>query len=1180
MVRRLLLVSSLLAAPGTLSAQAPRITPAGDPSIRADTIYALAVKAEDYATHSAVLLLQDGVLQIEGNGTTRRTHRTITQILKQDASATWGEWNLSYRPDRERIILNWARVVRPDGTVLSARPEVDHTTQESVDENHAYSGRTVRQLTLGGVTAGVLVDVSYTIETFRPTMPGDVYQRWFFNQLLPIRRARFIVDAPAGRSFAHATPNLGSPPTVVEQRGRKVHTWTGQEIPAIKMEPFAGYPNDIYQQIQVWGWTGWTEVGNWYAGLMRGRDAVTPAVERAFAEAAGDTKDRDSLLVVAQRWIAQDFRYVSIGLGDGNYQPRAPKDVVQTRFGDCKDKATLFIALARSLGYEAFPVLVNSAGLRDSTPVSLERFDHVIVALDRYDDEEFTFLDLTNDLLPFGAIPPGLQGSYGLLVRPEDQSSWIQLPESPLQDNWIETTIKGAIGSDATFTGTLEMQADGNSQYGLRERLRGTTDGGNDVIIEAARNIASYYLPGVVVDSTELNDGLSLTRIPYIYVEATSDRLVQSSGGRYLLQLPERFIDAPSVLTSLGEEPRHFPIDAERMNDASTVRQVFQLTLPPGWRAQLPSSVWVRGLFGEYQATYTQKGRTLRVTRELSGRRGQEPADSIAALRTWLRAVADDRAQAILLDPSGKGYHPDKSELFVAPTRDTSTIAIRFDWPAGMETRVLSETIEIMRSGDAAPDTTVTSMSVRATISDHPDGHFIALEDWEGGGGGEEEEGLDSAGNAVYERLASRIREDLTPGFIVGADGELLRIEGIEFIRELLDSVVRPMFDTLPNRTEALETFLNRMLSEEFLMSKVEDVWNPLVYSWSDNDFAVGAVYEGDSERPSPLIPDQLIPWHVENGLPSRVPCEERAADSSCVLLVMRSVPDAEVVSPMVMNMVRAMGTLPDSEIAGWSLSLENVIRLVTEPATLIPHLLEIRQVFTLAGPGTRDEPGYQHKETIKRLTFDYWADAPQPMVDGRRLRIATDSFTFSLVKGADTTKTGTVSDQVRLDGDRLIRVYRHVDTAGVFIDSMISMRDDLRPVMTGYHNPSMDAHVRFDPDSAIGWFREVKGDSGEYRTALPSQIFASDIFDLVVRASDLSDSTRLATRTLDVWGTIRRAQGRVIGSEKIGKWDCWVFDGHNGGMGVTFWIDKATRALRRSFLHWGDSGMLLEGIP
>jgi transglutaminase-like putative cysteine protease len=53
---------------------------------------------------------------------------------------------------------------------------------------------------------------------------------------------------------------------------------------------------------------------------------------------------------------------VSLSLGIGGYQPRTPASVLETQYGDCKDKATLFVALARRMGVNAFPVLLSSGG--------------------------------------------------------------------------------------------------------------------------------------------------------------------------------------------------------------------------------------------------------------------------------------------------------------------------------------------------------------------------------------------------------------------------------------------------------------------------------------------------------------------------------------------------------------------------------------------------------------------------------------------------------------------------------------------------------------------------------------------------------------------------------------------------------------------------------------------------
>ena len=106
----------------SLAAQVPRITPQGDPSVRADTIYRLAVNPADYPEESAAFLLDDGVVRLEADGRGTRTYRQIVQILRPDGVDAYREHSFSYQPKHERFTLNWIRVVKPDGTVISEKP--------------------------------------------------------------------------------------------------------------------------------------------------------------------------------------------------------------------------------------------------------------------------------------------------------------------------------------------------------------------------------------------------------------------------------------------------------------------------------------------------------------------------------------------------------------------------------------------------------------------------------------------------------------------------------------------------------------------------------------------------------------------------------------------------------------------------------------------------------------------------------------------------------------------------------------------------------------------------------------------------------------------------------------------------------------------------------------------------
>src|SRR5215211_671852 len=93
-----LLTALWLATAAAAQAQAPRISPKGDPSVRSDTIYRLAVDPAKHRGEDAVLLLDDGVLRYDADGVGSSTFRQVVQILSPKAVESYNEFSFSYEP--------------------------------------------------------------------------------------------------------------------------------------------------------------------------------------------------------------------------------------------------------------------------------------------------------------------------------------------------------------------------------------------------------------------------------------------------------------------------------------------------------------------------------------------------------------------------------------------------------------------------------------------------------------------------------------------------------------------------------------------------------------------------------------------------------------------------------------------------------------------------------------------------------------------------------------------------------------------------------------------------------------------------------------------------------------------------------------------------------------------------
>jgi hypothetical protein len=96
-------------------------------------------------------------------------------------------------------------------------------------------------------------------------------------------------------------------------------------------------------------------------------------------------------------------------------------------------------------------------------------------------------------------------------------------------------------------------------------------------------------------------------------------------------------------------KPRVYPIDVESVIGPIVGVSALVLQLPEGWKADLPNDVVAESAYGSYRAEYSQNGRELRLHRRMEGKRGVKPPEDVDALIAWLRAVAKDDVQYIVL---------------------------------------------------------------------------------------------------------------------------------------------------------------------------------------------------------------------------------------------------------------------------------------------------------------------------------------------------------------------------------------------------------------------------------------------------------------------------------------------------------------------------------------------------
>ena len=627
--------------------QNPSPTRAALASAPSDSIVRLAVDPARYGGRPYVVLLDEGYHRVEADGRMIKRSRQVVQILDQSVARNLSERAFNYARSHQSLTIDWIRVLAVTGAVVSDAPSQSQETDVAAQmSNPVYQEQRVRRVSLSGLAAGTILDVQYTIEERAPVRPGDFLIAWVMSNPTPVLRSRFVVDVPEGFTPTIVERNLTFRRVESATSSRHVYTWAASDVTPYRAEPFAADSNSVIASIAVSAPGTWSDIATWYDALARDRYALSPGLGQRIDSlvAARGARTRLDTIRAVHRWVAQDIRYLSVALGIAGYQPRAPAEVVTSGFGDCKDKTTLFVAALRRYHIAANPVLLSLSSRPDPALPSIYQFNHAIAAVQ--DGATWTYTDLTAEFLPYGTIPEVYQGKFGVMIGADGRGQNVRFPVAPITAN--ATSMRSVITLDSLgrVHASVVEASQGEPAMSARSIFA--------VPLDSARRSASekglaqrMFASDAIADSIVGFDGRNYAAPAVVrYVVRATDAL-KSVGSNRLFSMNAGFSGPARQFKNLARElesrpARLFPIDAAQFLGPVDTETELSLTLPIGWKAELPKDVVASSVFGRYESKWTQVGREVHMIRHIQGQRGIFAPQRIAELIVWLKTVGAD----------------------------------------------------------------------------------------------------------------------------------------------------------------------------------------------------------------------------------------------------------------------------------------------------------------------------------------------------------------------------------------------------------------------------------------------------------------------------------------------------------------------------------------------------------
>lgn len=590
-------------------------------------------------------LLRQTVVRQLAPGRLARYEVSVWRVGRGGASTH--DVTIDYVPSQATPEVLHAAIVRKNGRVDRSVNQRLETLNEDADGLY-YDLEQIR-LTYANLRPGDVLVSAYTLRDFAPDPFGLVFGELFqLGDAWPVLETEIVLEldpkvtpqsawrSPAMTGAAALRRNVLQDRGLVRGADDKKRRWRRWRmhvgrLAGVAVEAEMPGASEVVDTLHVSSFTSWTDAARWYAKMVAdalpepGRNREVVRLAKGLTRGLTTPKSKVAAIF---RWVADEIRYVGLEFGIHSLKPHAVGEVLARRFGDCKDKATLLVALLAEVGVPAQVALVRTAEsgkLRDGI-ASLGGFGHAIAWVPSLG----WWLDATLQYHQPTELPAGDVGGQALAIPREANATatLVDLPDAGATANRrIEHGVV-QLNPQGGASISLTIRAHGLPAAALRERLHARVSR-----VERIQTDLAGRFPGLRVQRVQVAGVHPPADDVVVQVQGRVPRLLKGAPGAWSWQplAPE----SPWRKRASGAATRTHPyVGAYAWRDERHV-----VVVPPkGWRlAATQRSRFQVGGLGSYKLEISAAGpKSWRFARTVVRGERVLPPERHQGLARWL----------------------------------------------------------------------------------------------------------------------------------------------------------------------------------------------------------------------------------------------------------------------------------------------------------------------------------------------------------------------------------------------------------------------------------------------------------------------------------------------------------------------------------------------------------------
>ncbi len=455
-----------------------------------------------------------------------RRYHYIAKLVKAQAKDSYGTMELGFNAYNEQPHVLAARTIFADGRTAEVKPEQIYITSSGSSSN---DWRDI-SFSFPAVDTGTIVEYVVQFEEGYDD-PEELYWSLYASAYDPVMISQSDIYVPASWPIVYEqTPGMNM--SRADSAGFTIYRGQAQQLKAVVWESNAPSTWEQGEWFRLGYGQTWREVADTYWRKIQRKiessDYITELAGRITSGLSTEEEKIDALF----RFVADSIRYVAIEFGEGSTVPRPATQVIENRYGDCKDQTVLLVSLLKAIGVDAYPMLATSydtSSFSRAVPNDMQ-FSHVVTYLPT---DPPRYMDPTCQHCATYGLTIAYKGKPGLLIGTDLENPLITTPPETADDNTFHRKVRMmpqpaggvVLDVDITFDGSTGLWLKQNYEDADSTKNRQLAEGDSPVGLWAACKLKDYEIrdfsqPGKKFSWTARLAADSLFMKRYTYAEA------------------------------------------------------------------------------------------------------------------------------------------------------------------------------------------------------------------------------------------------------------------------------------------------------------------------------------------------------------------------------------------------------------------------------------------------------------------------------------------------------------------------------------------------------------------------------------------------------------------------------------------------------------------------------------